>query len=109
MLTHYLRADNTWGVPSVAGTVVDSLNTLTGALTLDGSGQSDIGTGGVATFSINAGAPSPYQTMNNVGYPVTFSTTTNSASGSGCMITATNTGGVLSNLSVYSAGKGIFK
>jgi hypothetical protein len=106
MLTHYLRADNTWGVPSVAGTVVDSLNTLTGALTLEGSGQSDIGTGGVATFSVNAGVPSPYQTMNNVGYPVTFSTTTNSASGSGCMITATNTAGVLSNLSVYSAGKG---
>lgn len=106
MLTHYLRADNTWGVPSVAGTVVDSLNSLTGALTLDGSGQSDIGTGGVATFSVNAGVPSPYQTMNNVGYPITFSTTTNSASGSGCMITATNTAGVLSNLSVYSAGKG---
>ncbi len=106
MLTHYLRADNTWGVPSVAGTVVDSLNTLTGALTLEGSGQSDIGTGGVATFSINAGVPSLYQTMNNVGYPVTFSTTTNSVSGSGCMITATNTAGVLSNLSVYSAGKG---
>lgn len=106
MLTHYLRADNTWGVPSVAGTVVDSLNTLTGALTLEGSGQSDIGTGGVATFSVNAGVPSPYQTMNNVGYPVTFSTTTNSVSGEGCMITATNTGGVLSNLSVYSAGKG---
>ena len=106
MLTHYLRADNTWGVPSVAGTVVDSLNTLTGALTLEGSGQSDIGTGGVATFSINAGVPSLYQTMNNVGYPVTFSTTTNSATGSGCMITATNTAGVLSNLSVYSAGKG---
>ena len=105
MLTHFLRADNTWGIPTLAGSSVDSLNSLTGALTLDGSGQSDIGVDGVATFSIIAGNPSPYLTMSNVGYPVTFSTTS-SLNGEGCLITATNTGGVLSNLSIYASGKG---
>jgi len=110
MLTHYLRADNTWGVPSVAGTVVDSLNALTGALTLVGSGEIDVATpatlptGGVASVSAIGGTIDPYQTMNNVGYPVAFSTTS-SDFGTGCMILATNTGGVLSGFSVYSAGK----
>ena len=89
VLTHFLRADNTWAAPASTSYI--------------GSGAVDIGTNGVATLS-GFTAGSAYNTGKDLGYKVIFNVI--GGTGSGCQILALNTGGVLSAPEIYAKGKG---
>jgi len=89
VLTHFLRADNTWAAPASTSYI--------------GSGGVDIGTNGVASLS-GFTAGSAYNTGKDLGYKVIFDVI--GGTGSGCQILALNTGGVLSAPEIYAKGKG---
>ena len=89
VLTHFLRADNTWAAPASTSYI--------------GSGAVDIGTNGVETLS-GFTSGSAYNTGKDLGYKVIFDVL--GGTGSGCQILALNTGGVLSAPEIYAKGKG---
>ena len=96
VLTSYLRADNTWSEP------VSSLNSLSGALNVVGTGDVKVGVSGAATLGVIGGAGGTAYVQNRV-YETTGGT------GTGLTLKATNvSAGVVqtNGLEVFAAGRG---
>jgi hypothetical protein len=100
--TQFLRADNTWRVPSVTAGVT-SVNTLTGAVTIAGSGNVNIGdTGQVASYTLQANASAAYG-LNQV-----YKMAGGSGTGATVKVTGVTSTGVITSIAVENSGQGYF-
>lgn len=103
-LTHFLRADNTWGVPA-SSSGVSSLNTLTGALVLSESGDTVVGLSAAATIAVVGGQ---LGTGYKAGayYPTTKLVSSDAnAQGIVVKVTSVNGTGGVTGVTLYSAGR----
>jgi len=103
-VTHFLRADNTWGIPA-STTGISSLNTLTGNVVLNESGDTVVGLKAAATIAVVGGQLGTGYVAGQY-YPTTKLVAADS-NAQGIVVKVTSVDGVggVTGVDLYSAGR----